>query len=524
MRYLRTDRRGIPIPWRQRKRPPGRRHPYLPKLFYLVQNRQWDDAIRRALTHPHEIVIQEETTGNTPLHVACRLNPPSDLVQALRNDIMNAEGATALHIGASHRCSVEVLHVLLETSTSATATLTRIGRAPIHYACMSFRGLAVESFAVLLEATIQHGFFTYPNDLEDLMEDDSYCEDDDCFGECNVMMMQDSTGQTPLGLLFRRYRERVRCVIQTVEKLRTDQPSTSSLQAAMTVHADLGELWEKARLIVTRLTEQNLQRPVSSSGLDSPGEQAIAEAAAEWAAEQHRKILRQGGHPESRRSFRIVHASVGLTGYGCPPEMIRLALSIHPEQIQEMDEDGNLPIHVAAVASSVTVYGNLGGNDEDSMVSDLSFLSTATACTNAFDKVIRILLHQYPAGARIPHGVSGKLPLIMALETRSWDDGIKTLMDSFPAALHAKRMLPGVYPHLLAKVGRPSLVLDMNQLRKCGAKPRDRGLATLFEILKAKPDLVKRCEYNVIKEEPGEALLKCKEQCHTIDMLESMHM
>ena len=525
MRYLRTDRRGIPIPWRQRKRPPGRRHPYLPKLFYLVQNRQWQEAIRRAQTHPHEITVQEDTTGNTALHVACRLNPPSEAIQALCHDMINAEGATPLHIAVSHRCSIEALQVLLQYSAS-TASLTRIGRAPIHYACMSFRGLSVESFALLLDVTIQHGVVTYPSDLEDLMEDDSYAEEEEYPGQENVMTMQDLTGQTPLGLLFRRYKERVRCVIQTVETLRREQPTTSSLQAAMTIHADLGELWEKARLIVTKLTEQNLHRPISNHGQDSPGEQAVAEAAAEWAAEQHRKIMSQttgdrDSPQESRRLFRIVHASVGLTGYGCPPEMVRLALSIHPEQIQEMDEDGNMPIHIAAAASSLMVNSYAGGNDEESTFSDVSFLSTVTACTNVFDKVIRILLHQYPAASRIPHGMSGKLPLMMALETRSWNNGIKTLLDAFPAAIHAKRMLPGVYAHLIAKVGRPSMILDMAQHGVGRTRPRDRGLATLFEVLKAKPDLVKRCT-DVVEHE--KQTTGCQEVNDSITVFSSMHI
>ena len=43
-----------------------------------------------------------------------------------------------------------------------------------------------------------------------------------------------------------------------------------------------------------------------------------------------------------RRKFRIVHASIGLTGYGCPLEMIRLAVSINPNQVREMDDEGNL--------------------------------------------------------------------------------------------------------------------------------------------------------------------------------------
>ena len=46
--------------------------------------------------------------------------------------------------------------------------------------------------------------------------------------------------------------------------------------------------------------------------------------------------------PTEERQFRIVHASVGLSGFGCPPEMVRLAISIYPHQVREMDENGNL--------------------------------------------------------------------------------------------------------------------------------------------------------------------------------------
>ena len=55
-----------------------------------------------------------------------------------------------------------------------------------------------------------------------------------------------------------------------------------------------------------------------------------------------------------KRKFRIVHASVGLTGYGCPPEMIRLAVSINPHQIREMDEEGNL---VSCSFALVSLHG-----------------------------------------------------------------------------------------------------------------------------------------------------------------------
>ena len=39
------------------------------------------------------------------------------------------------------------------------------------------------------------------------------------------------------------------------------------------------------------------------------------------------------------------------------------------------------------------------------------------------------------------------------------------------------------------------MVLDLIQLGVGRTRSRDRGLASLFEVLKAKPDLVNRCVY-----------------------------
>jgi hypothetical protein len=281
------------------------------------------------------------------------------------------------------------------------------------------------------------------------------------------------------------------------------------------VHRELGELWEKARRIVARLTEERLQREGKQmedcerdDGIRSPGEDAVKKEAASWASERHhrpgdpaeaaaasrrgyvedifpgfvsaaaRKIMARingggdgnGNHQQSssgsdsdaaeqqpevedrsRRKFRIVHASVGLIGYGCPPEMIRLAISIHPNQVREMDEDGNLPLHIAVRASSYLATADraspaacaaaaaaLAANADAASVSDdlsvmsdaaMSFFSAATIAqsTHPFDQVIKILLQHHPEGAKVPQGRSGQLPLVLAVE-------------------------PEVYPNLLALV------------------------------------------------------------------------
>ena len=243
------------------------RHPHLPPLYYSAHNRDWEDVLRRCRTHPHEILVQEDISGNTPLHVACRHDPPVDIVKALiivckeRNN----DGATPLHIAASYRCSDQVIsaliqgdnHIILHDDHADTAftddsrgegrtqnhthslptilARTKMGRAPIHYACMSFRGLSVEAFKVLLESTIQ-SVNKYGNDGWWDGEDENLDNDNNTL---DAFTLQDYTGQTPLGLLFRRYKERVRCVIKMVES------SSSTTRAIAAVRADLNELWEK---------------------------------------------------------------------------------------------------------------------------------------------------------------------------------------------------------------------------------------------------------------------------------------
>lgn len=631
MRHLLTDLRGNPIYVMSRAARLRKRN-VVPALFCLVKNRAWADVIRRSKSHPHEVVFQEDASKSSALHIACRLDPPKEVILALRkaSRMKNAQGCTPLHIAASHRISEASLEVLLECasetntatnnieakrssffmpqydsykSQNPTADLSACGRSPIHYACLSFRGLETNAFRKLLEATLEHGTVVVDDEAYSkklLGLDDFFNEDEEMMQSTtsfdspvqkktiNVMTLRDSSGQTPLGLLFRRYRERMRCVINTVDRLwkeHAGNPNKASLAAAISVHAELGELWQRARFILGRLTEERIQKEsgdvdgASSDGekktcfLDmdqplSPGELAVAHEAASWAAEQHNMDVmfrdaasleqeNRDASPGRRRdsleshTFRIVHASVGLIGYGCPPEMIRLAISLHPQQVKEMDEDGNLPIHIAATARSYLATNYAGAandkstlaaaaaaavaaSDEDSMVSDttgvLSFFSTATVSQtiNAFDKVIKILIQHYPESAKVPQGKTGRLPLVMAVEAgyRSWNDGIQTLLSAYPPAIHNQKLfsLP-LFPNVL------SMVINNGNAGTCGGGGRDedsisskkiasggnasmrsntirspirnkrvhknknnimsrKHLTTMFELLKVKPELL----------------------------------
>ncbi len=573
MRQLLTDLRGNPIYSFAQRRLRRMRHFHPSTLICLIQNRSWEEVIRRARKHPSETLYQDEVTGNTPLHVACRLDPPPAVILALRaaSRISNHEGATPLHVAASHRCSAQSMRALIECakqhthsdgkSVSPTADLSRMGRAPIHYACMSFRGLEIDAFRLLFEESIKEGNLVMGSenhcaleeDFDDVEEDETYLSSGTGPQvEVNVLGMKDATGQTPLALLFRRYRERVKVVIARVDSLHRehqDIPEKAALAAAMTVHANLGDLWKRAGWIIARLTEERLKREskyfrsLHEQCCRSPGEVAVAKEAASWATEciaatsrkpsmfgksirasfpslEDSEEEKSSNSKYGRRQFRIVHASVGLTGYGCPPEIIRLALSLHPHQVREMDEEGNLPIHIAATASSflsrlnethpsfmaaaaaMAVPADANADDLSVLSEAMSFFSSATVSqtTNPFDKVIKLLLERFPEGAVTPHGQNGKLPLVLALKAgvRTWDDGLRTLMKAHPPALHSEKIIPpALYPHVLALLANERHTTGDNELGfhhvpSSRILRREEGArTTLFAVLRAKPDLMR---------------------------------
>jgi hypothetical protein len=508
MRQLSTDLRRNHQANEPSDRPRRYRRPNLPPLFYSIISRNWGQALRRTVTHPKEIFSVEDISGDSPLHVAVKLDPPIQIINALMPicNEKNREGATALHVAASHRCSEGVIKIMLETKFAGkkgalTLSLSNRGRTPLHYACSSFRGLDLEAFRLLLEATIEVQMKEGANvGIPCTKYPDSCCNEDECDWEdnterTNAFTMQDDLGYTPLSLLFKRYRERVKYVIRSLER----KSVCASFQeaAANIVNEELGSLWLKARLIVCLLAESQKKALGTVDVSD-----AIAEEAARWAAQRHQSKVddneyEDGSDDFGGRKFRLVHASVALVGYGCPPEMIRLAMSVYPRQVMQMDEGGNLPLHIAVVAPTFFPNQTSIGSDEDSFVSSLSNLSGIPSDTSKpFQKVIQMLLRFYPEAAQIPHGISGRLPLILAMDAghRSMDDGIKVLLEAHPAALESKEFDPKFYPYILSIVGKAKEVNAPTKAKfpRFGRKNnKKKHIPTaLFECLKAKPGIL----------------------------------
>jgi hypothetical protein len=114
--------------------------------------------------------------------------------------------------------------------------------------------------------------------------------------------------------------------------------------------------------------------------------------------------------------WRLMHACAGIDFF--PPNLLRLLTAAFPDDASEEDEDGNLPIHVAALGVFQSIHMTRPHEDdteEDVAISGLPELTIA------------ILLEANPASAR-SRNHQGKFPLQLAIESGGdWQDGIELL-------------------------------------------------------------------------------------------------
>ena len=91
-----------------------------------------------------------------------------------------------------------------------------------------------------------------------------------------------------------------------------------------------------------------------------------------------------------------------------------------------------------------------------SHISGLTTVPGGGTDPHPFHRVIQTLLQIYDTAARITHGRSGKLPLTVAMvsKKRTMKDSIRSLLESYPAALDCMDVDVGLHPWVLAAVGR----------------------------------------------------------------------
>jgi hypothetical protein len=159
--------------------------------------------------------------------------------------------------------------------------------------------------------------------------------------------------------------------------------------------------------------------------------------------------------------WRLMHACAGIDFF--PPHLLRLLTVVFPDDVAEEDEDGNLPIHVAAAGDFPSIHMTWPTNafsEED--------FPEFVAISGTPELTIAILLEANPASARCRNR-QGKLPLQLAIESgRDWQDGIGALADAFLAAIGDKDKETGFDLFMLAAA-------------------QDRSLTVIYNLFRAKP-------------------------------------
>mmetsp|Transcript_23742 Transcript_23742/g.35646 ORF Transcript_23742/g.35646 Transcript_23742/m.35646 type:complete len:406 (-) Transcript_23742:592-1809(-) len=175
--------------------------------------------------------------------------------------------------------------------------------------------------------------------------------------------------------------------------------------------------------------------------------------------------------------WRCIHA---LAAVNCNPRLLRFAVKIFPEQVEERDERGRLPLHIAC---RKTCAYNLEPADLNQNDGDLNASSSCTSsdCNGQANEklfptelisILNPLLESHPQSASIPDK-AGRLPLHLAIvRGRSWHSGVELLFRAAPDVISKRDVETGLYPFQLALASKKS------------------DLTTAYRLLRASPTLI----------------------------------
>jgi ankyrin repeat protein len=117
-------------------------------LFRLVLKKEWKTAMERVISNPEEAstwIVTKGFNGNLrflPIHKACVLNPPGDLIEALLKAYepgakdKDQDGWLPIHCACFYGAKKEVIDKLLAANPQGAQSKDEDGRLPLHYACL----------------------------------------------------------------------------------------------------------------------------------------------------------------------------------------------------------------------------------------------------------------------------------------------------------------------------------------------------------------------------------------------------
>lgn len=128
---------------------------------------EWQSAITEIDSHPHDCHVWSSQAGFfdgdgearvLPIHVACSLHAPLDVVRAIveayRGGLTAKEssfGRLPLHVACQFAASEDVIEYLAREYAAGTMESDNVGRLPIHYACSN--GAPMNAIKTFLRAS-----------------------------------------------------------------------------------------------------------------------------------------------------------------------------------------------------------------------------------------------------------------------------------------------------------------------------------------------------------------------------------
>ena len=351
------------------------------------------EALFRA--YPAALLCLDEKQW-TPLHHAARFKAPRDVVQLLLRDHPDM-GRTA----AARRCSK--------------------GRSPLFYAIR----------------------YDAPDGVVELLLE----------ANPEAVLEPDRDGVTPLALVWDRYVtsfEGRRAIEPYVARLHAFLDARAGLDGNVTIgNSKLRGKWEKANMLlravfgfpVVEEGEREESAVAQQEDEDDGDEDEIDEweqvsvpqdAPADAAAADSRR---------RKRKWRILHAASTVR---CHPTLFQLACVMHPEQAAELDEND---LHYNEnddylVLDGSTTEGVDSEQPKKRITSALHLAAASPAHGKDGKTILTTLLAMNPSAASVVDGITGSLPLHIAVENERkihWIyDGIATLFEANPAAIEAK--------------------------------------------------------------------------------------
>jgi len=312
---------------------------------------------------------------------------------------VNQYGNTALHLACSKKPPLEAVVALLREFKQAAMMQTTTGMTPLHYAC--FCGASSQVIKLLIETctksvSIRDKYGRTPLHC-------ACCGQNTSFQIFNQLLetnpsfccSSDSSGRTPLSLILDDYADAIE------EQFKSNKVSQEQLK-------QLDQLWQCVTLFL--------------------------------------KTAHYGsvGNIPDEDKFLLIHTCVNVSS--CPQRFFFLAVNLCPEQLIEIDPDGNLPLHVAASRPD---------------------FNSQSCCA-----VIEILLQKYPFAACV-RSSNGSLPLQLAVKScTNWlGDSFVKILEAHPEAIATLDIDFKYFPQILALAGS-----------FC-------NLEVMFLILQSRPDL-----------------------------------